>query len=72
MCYFIFVTGLYITDRPDLKGIETKDHFHFHFPPCITDRPDLKGIETRSAPCFAIFFITDRPDLKGIETCHSP
>jgi len=58
-----------ITDRPDLKGIETYNPPSLDEGYTITDRPDLKGIETQLSIrdiCHGI--ITDRPDLKGIET----
>jgi len=62
---------MHITDRPDLKGIETR-RASGCLPVYITDRPDLKGIETLHKVFFVLLFlITDRPDLKGIETLSS-
>ena len=38
---------MYITIRPDFKGIETRIvFFSNHLKCCITIRPDFKGIET--------------------------
>ena len=57
-----------ITDRPDLKGIETSHQLNPQKSHEITDRPDLKGIETVLLLKLLQILITDRPDLKGIET----
>jgi len=50
-----------ITDRPDLKGIETiKQKLKRGFYTSITDRPDLKGIETGIRASFSVFIVNYR------------
>ena len=61
-----------ITNRPDFKGIETKDKGPLLHQSSITNRPDFKGIETylNSFSYFVALLQTD-PILRGLRHKHN-